>query len=689
MIVRSSNSMKEDCREHGFQHPRPRRRAGRSRLPGVFSKLRVRFSLALLLSLSLLSGGCFESEQGEQFYGKVVAPRSQEFRWSDGGLPRVFDPARAAAPPDTDVVRALFEGLTDYDPATLKPVPAVASRWESADGGSVWTFHLRRDAFWSNGDEVTARDFVHSWQRTLRLGEGAPHAKLLSNIEGARALLSPPSTEKTADADEAPSPSASPEVARTVTGEDLKNETAKEPPPAFGAVALDAHTLRVTLRRPDRSFPSLVAHPVFRPYHELSPSSDLAALQSEQRNRTDGDAALGIVTNGAFNLSELRTESVVLERSRNYWDSSSVKLERVLFVAKNNSEDALAAYRAGEIDAVTNAPFESLALKLLTPYKDFRRETFGALTYYQFNTARAPFDDPRVREALAISLDLERLSADTLGGATEPARRFLPFGAEGAAQTESVEASVGETEAGAETEKKEAPSEEVDKKEGQSEERVEIVRHNVERARRLLAEAGYPGGANFPRVRLVVNRNEQQRLVAQEVARNWRSALGVETEILVRNWEDYEALIKAGDYDVARKSVVMQSVDEESNMLALFGDDAPAPEPTPLASETPSTDAAAAGTTPSTAGQAEAVTAQTPAATVQHRPKTILSEAQALRELPAIPIYFASSYALVKPYVHGFETNLLDAPSLKHVSLDTGWKLPEPKTVRIARVEKR
>ena len=283
--------------------------------------------------LTLLGGGCFETEEGEQFYGRVSVPQTQEFRWSDGGLPRVFDPARAAAPPDTDVVRALFEGLTDYDPATLKAVPAVASRWESAEDGRRWTFHLRRDALWSNGDEVTSRDFVRSWQRTLRLGESAPHAKLLANIEGAQALVSAPATDRQ-DAGGLTSATPSTEAADEEADEQIKAEASREmPPPVFGAVALDAYTLRVNLLRPDRNFPALVAHPVFRPYHELSPASDLNALQSEQQSAGGLDAGLSIVTNGAFNLSELRGESVVLERAKNYWDAASVKLERVRFVA--------------------------------------------------------------------------------------------------------------------------------------------------------------------------------------------------------------------------------------------------------------------------------------------------------------------------------------------------------------------
>ena len=144
---------------------------------------RWRTPVCVLLSVTLSAGsGCFSGEEGEVFYGRVAVPRAQEFRWSDGGLPRVFDPARAAAPPDTDAVRALFEGLTDYDPRTLEPVAAAAARWESSEGDRVWTFHLREEARWSNGDQVTAGDFVRSWRRTLRLGDDAPHAKLLANL---------------------------------------------------------------------------------------------------------------------------------------------------------------------------------------------------------------------------------------------------------------------------------------------------------------------------------------------------------------------------------------------------------------------------------------------------------------------------------------------------------------------------
>lgn len=606
----------------------------------------VRLWLSLVLSSALLFGGCFREQKGERFYGKAVVPAAQEFRWSDGGLPKVFDPARAAAPPDTDAVRALFEGLTDYEPGTLRPAPAVASRWEPTDGGRRWTFHLREGARWTNGDPVTAQDFVRSWRRTLRLGERAPHAALLSNIEGAESL-----TTQT-NGDEQAGPQVEDEAAavkRSREGEAAKGAGAKQAPrpQSFGVVALDTRTLRVTLRRPDMNFPALVAHPVFRPVHELSPEAMLPDLLDEQR-QSGAVSEPGIVTNGAFSLSRLAGDSVELARAESYWDAASVQLQRVRFVASGDTESALAAYRAGEVDVVSNAAVEPLAVKLLTPYEDFRRETFAALNYYRFNTARPPFDDVRVRQALAFALDVERLSKDTLGGASEPTRTFIP----------AQEGAGGEVNG------------------------ASGLEHNVERARKLLEQAGYPGGENFPRVRLLINRNEQQRLVAQAVARMWREALGIETEVVVRVWEEYEAMLRTGDYDVARRSLVMQTTDEETNMRQLFGE---VGDGETIATEAETTPSATPADTPAgVEGQGEAT------ARAQARPTpAALTETQALRELPAIPLHFASSYALVKPYVDGFESNLLDAPSLKHVRINRDWRPPAAeRSARVARAAK-
>lgn len=542
---------------------------------------RAKTTVLLLLGLTLTHAGCFGEETPATYYGKVIVPRSQEFRWSDGGLPQTFDPAFAAAPPDTDAVRALFEGLTDYDPKTLSPVPGVAIRWEPSPDNRVWTFYLRQDARWSNGDRVTASDFVRSWERTVRIGPLAPHTELLANIE------------------------AGPNPNRGTT-----NTAPSGTSPRLAVEAISDDVLRVHLRHPDPTFPSLVAHPVFRPV-KISQSTDTRRLEARD-----------LVFNGAFLLGGSQPDRVLLERAKTYWDGESVSLQRVTFVNASNAEGALAAYHSGEIDAVSSAPFEPLALKLLSPYKDFRRSTFGALTYYSFNVAHAPFDDVRVREALAISIDRERLSRNDLGGATEAAGKFLPD------EMAAAEPVVGKT---------------------------DMLEQDVERARGLLAEAGFPGGEGFPVVRLLINRNEQQRIVAQAIAAMWQSVLNIKTEIIVKSWDEYEASLRAGDYDVARRGVVMQTPDEVTNLRLLF----------------PTEQVNTVASSPNTAGNQSGPFERRPTTTIE-------SQSQALKELKAMPIYFASSYSLVKPYVSGFDSNVLDAPSLKRTRINTNWTEPKP-----------
>ena len=492
---------------------------------------------------------------------------------------------------------------------------------------------------------MTARDFVRSWQRTLRLGDRAPHARLLENIEGAQnalaLVLDPSHAELTPTPDKPTAPPTPPASAPSPLPEEG----------SFGAEAVNDYQLNVRLKRPDRNFPALVSHPVFRPVYEPDAADAEKGRESKEAGEAFEGSSASVVSNGAFRLMAREADSVLLERASGYWDAGAVALERVRFVGLRDPEAALSAYQNGEVDAVTNAPFEPLAVKLLTPYKDFRRSTYGALTYYSFNLDRAPFDDRRVREALAIALDRDRLSADTMGGATEPAKTFLP------ANTQS-----DETEAPDAVEDGSAPSE-VEDGRGET---VRALEHDAERARRLLAEAGYPGGAGFPRVRLLVNRNDQHRMMAQAVASMWRKVLGIETEVVVRNWEEYEAALWTGDYDIARRGMVMQTTDEESNMRALLYREQQAQRATHEAGGHTDAGLPSAAPAPRTEG----------AAGENRFPDAPLTEAQALRELPAFPVYFASSYALVKPFVQGFDANLLDAPSLKRVRIDTGWKPP-------------
>ncbi|MCA1589217.1 MAG: hypothetical protein LC734_02265, partial [Acidobacteria bacterium] len=179
-------------------------------------------------------------------------------------------------------------------------------------------------------------------------------------------------------------------------------------------------------------------------------------------------------------------------------------------------------------------------------------------------------------------------------------------------------------------------------------------------------DAGFPNGENFPVIRLVINRNETQLRIARAVSRMWRQSLNIQTEIIVRESLDLEASRAAGDFDLLRRNVVIPTLDETASILTIFGPDVIA-EVTTTASP------------PSRSQLSE--NEQIPQNEATPSPNwdlaedgILLSEQDALNELKAIPLYFPSSYSLVKPYVVNFEMNGLEAPLLRNVSIDSGWQ---------------
>ena len=140
------------------------------------SKRKISVSICVFLcfiGLILISGACSELErpQVKPYIAKDnPPPEKSEFRWSNGKTPKSFDPARAAASPETDVIRAIFEGLTEIEPKTLEVIGAVAEDWSSSNDSKTWTFNLRKEAVWSNGESVQAEDFVRSWTRLAKNG---------------------------------------------------------------------------------------------------------------------------------------------------------------------------------------------------------------------------------------------------------------------------------------------------------------------------------------------------------------------------------------------------------------------------------------------------------------------------------------------------------------------------------------
>ena len=581
----------------------------------------LRLATVGLIALQIICSACNELEKPkpEPYYSGTTPTRKQEFRWSNGKPPKSMDPARAVAAPETDLVRAVFEGLTDLDAKTLTEKPAAAESWSTSDDFRTWTFHLRSDARWSNGEPLVADDFVRSWTRLGELGDAAVHRDLLKNIVGfpiKKKDIVPPSSEllQGVNREARLEPSPSPEISVRST-EENSNANAEAGPalPLFGVSAPDARTLQVLLIAPDKDFAKLVAHPLFRPIFDSG---------ADLRDKQPGP---DVVTNGAFRISEVSAGGITLERSETYWNRDAIKLERVQFVSSENAEQALKAYKSGEIDAVTNADFEPLALKLLEPFEDFRRWTHAAINFYEINHEKPPFDDRRVRQALAISIERERLTEGEMEGFTRPASSFLPFG---------------------------------------SDPGVKIIQ-DKDKAADLLEEAGFPGGKDFPAIRLVVNRNETQQRIAKAVARMWKQNLNLQTEIVVKENTEIELARNAGDYDLIRRGAVFPTADELMGILTILKP----PQQTAEQNPAPSTEVGVPALDPR-AGSAYKV----PEKPAVESPDVTMSEANAIYELWAIPLYFPTSYSLVKPYVNGFEMNSLDAPALGDVSIDADWQ---------------
>jgi oligopeptide transport system substrate-binding protein len=296
--------------------------------------------------------------------------------------PASLDPMKAVGLPEIQVMRDLFEGLTNQD-AHGKIVPGVAQNWSSTDN-KTWIFNLRKDARWSNGEPVTAQDFVYSWQRLVEPKNSSPFAwfAALSGIENAEAI-----TKGQMSADK------------------------------LGVTAINATQLKVTLSRPVPWFPSMVANAAMYPV-------------SQQVIEKEGDSWTSpgkLVGNGAYQLQDrVVNEKIVLVRNPHYWDDKKSVLTKVTFIPINEESSATKRYRANDIDITESFPKNMYALlKKELPGQVYTPDQLGTY-YYAFNTVKGPTADVRVRKALSWSIDRRIIAEKVLGTGEKPAWHFTP-----------------------------------------------------------------------------------------------------------------------------------------------------------------------------------------------------------------------------------------------------------------------
>ncbi|MFW5966990.1 MAG: peptide ABC transporter substrate-binding protein [Persicimonas sp.] len=349
--------------------------------------------------------------------------------------------------------------------------PGVAESFEVSDDGETYTFNLRDDARWSNGDPVTADDFVFAWKRVLTPDFSANYAPLFFVIEGAR---------------------------------DYK-EGKTDQWDAVGIHAEDSRTLVVNLAERTPWFPELVS---FFPFFPVP--RDVV-----EEDGDDWAHPNTMVTNGAYSLSDYKARRhLALEANPHYWDRSNVGIDRVVLRIFSDRRETVHAFKSGEVDWVDNV--RPNAVDEVDAY------SYPLLGTYYFNVnmrdraGAAPLRDARVRRALSLALDREELLADATDTAFEPAHSMVPPYLLGY----------------------EPPSD---------------VRYDPDKARRLLAEAGFDPEKKSLRLTLLYNTDPMHKRIAERAQAMWRDELGVRVELEDEEWVQYLERLEQGDFQIARQ----------------------------------------------------------------------------------------------------------------------------------------
>ena len=427
---------------------------------------------ALLLGVAVITAGCAASARNKVFFGRTDPPRDNIMRYVSGSEPESLDPQISDGQPEARLYMALYEGLVEYDPKTTVPIPALAERWEVNKDSSELTFHLRRNGRFSNGDPITARDFVYTFRRGLSPKLASRTAALAYYIKYAKAynegavFVQDPTSEKFLLAEEfseEASPPAQPGTGSEKAPKPLSstpNESvASEYPPIPEDKTPDPDTpFHQFMHSPDRLLlpgdekkrsKVIAANPKLKAVIDgkqfvpvkaedigveavddytlrislAQPAPFFLSLMPHQFFRvihpktvekfgTAWTLEQNIVTSGPFTLEAWKHyDRVVVKRDPMYWDHESVKLDGILFYTVVESSTIMNLYKAGEIDATQNHAVLAAWLDMIAPYKDYMDAPEAAIEYYQFNCTRPPTNDVRVRKALNLSVDKKSVGA--------------------------------------------------------------------------------------------------------------------------------------------------------------------------------------------------------------------------------------------------------------------------------------
>jgi oligopeptide transport system substrate-binding protein len=437
--------------------------------------------IALLGALALFGGFFY------LFGGWTLSP-SADLTISNGDEPQSLDPAIVTGQLEGRICSALFEGLTTRN-AKGDIIPGMAESWIKSPDGLTYTFTIRPDAKWSNGEKLTAYDFLNSWERTLNPATTSRYSYQLYYLVNGKAY-----------------------------GTGKLNDFSQ-----VGVKAPDEHTLIVTLTHPTAYFLELTSFQTLCPVH----------LATVKKYGFDWIKPGKIVSDGPYILKEWRlNDYILLEANPNYW--RPVPIHRIKVLPTNNPTACFNLFYSGKTDLIidkTSVPPAFVPDLRDKPY--FHANSFGGTTYICFNVKRKPFDDVRVRKALALALDKKDI-VEKITRAGEPV-----------ANTIVPPDSAGYT-------------------------RPQGLGYDPAEARRLLAEAGYPNGQGFPDISLLYAARGTGAQVATEIQALWRRELGINTiRLRGQEWKVYLNTQQLSDFDLCMSGWVGDYSDPQT-FLDLF-----------------------------------------------------------------------------------------------------------------------
>lgn len=445
-----------------------------------------------------------ESAESGETAAPAEATGEKELKVQIGPNPETMDPALNSAVDGGNMLLEVSECLLIVD-KDGQLQPGQAESWETSEDGLTWTFHLRDGLKWSDGSDLTAKDFEYSWKRVCDPEVAAPYAEtVLGMVKGYDTAIK-----------------------AKEEGGDIE---------ALAVTAQDDKTLVVELSNPCTYFGSLAAFATLSPVQQatVEANGDAWATSAET-----------YISNGPFHITEWVPNShITMSKNPYYWNADAIKLDKLTFALIEDSNAAYSAYQSGELLMIKDVPTEEIPS--LEGNEDYYVDPIIGTYYVSLNLNKEPFNIKEVRQALSLAIDRDYVAETLMQGTYTAATSFMGPG--------WVDTDGSDFQANANN--------------GEPYMDNSDFEANVEKAKQLLADAGYPNGEGIPQLTYSTNDTGYHKVVAEYLQQAW-AEIGIDLKVETVEWASFTPMRRNGDYEISRNGWVGDYTDP-SNMIELL-----------------------------------------------------------------------------------------------------------------------